>query len=300
MWAFLHTEIEFKELSYAGIKATLRDNDSFRTRLREKVAAQVSKLKGEVDQFAEECAARIRKKRPTGKIVFLFDQLEQIRGSLSTEREVIASVERLFLHHLRLLALPRTHVVYTIPPWLKFVLPGTQVHVLHSIRQWDNDPQRTAYAPGSQQLAAAVSRRFGQDGMERFWRSTAQLDRIVGCCGGHFKDLLRLLQEVITRAAASETLPAEDGHVETAIVQVRGSMLPIADDDAMWLHRVATSRTCALPSSGEEAVSHLTRLIDAHLILYLRNGEEWYDVHPLVRRDVEATAARVAAKANVS
>ncbi len=58
------------------------------------------------------------------KVVFIFDSLEQIRGSLSNEQEVTRSVELLFSSYLKLLAIPYLHVVYTVPPWLSSCFPA--------------------------------------------------------------------------------------------------------------------------------------------------------------------------------
>ncbi|MBZ5626483.1 MAG: ATP-binding protein [Acidobacteriia bacterium] len=37
-------------------------------------------------------------------------------------------------------------------------------------------------------------------------------------------------------------------------------------------------------------IGRLTRFLDTLLVLYLRNGEEWYDLHPLVRDEVQKIA----------
>jgi len=37
-------------------------------------------------------------------------------------------------------------------------------------------------------------------------------------------------------------------------------------------------------------VGRLSRFLDTHLVLYLTNGEDWYDVHPLIRDEVCALA----------
>ncbi len=294
LWNFLvKTDIEFKEFNALGLKLVMRDNDSFRQRVSRALSGHISELEREVKSFAELCGKRIRKKRPaTGKIVFLFDQLEQVRGSLSEAGEVLASVERVFAQNLHRLQLPYLHVIYTVPPWLKFVLPGTPVDVLHCVRQWNNDAQRSAHAPGNQNLLAAIQRRFGSvERMGRFWKDVTQPERLVQVCGGHFKDLLKLVQETIARVGASGRLPAGDDTVASAILAVRTSFLPVALDDALWLAEVSETRRCALRSPSHENVGRLTRLIDTHLVLYLRNGEEWYDVHPLVLPDVLEIAA---------
>ena len=103
--------------------------------------------------------------------MFLVDSLERIQGSLSNERDVMRSVEMLFSTNLELLSIPYLHVVYTVPPWLKFFLPGTSVNmvVLPCIRVWENDHVRTACAPGIESLRSLVEKRFGEGGIDRFF-----------------------------------------------------------------------------------------------------------------------------------
>jgi hypothetical protein len=34
----------------------------------------------------------------------------------------------------------------------------------------------------------------------------------------------------------------------------------------------------------------LSRFLDTHLVLFLTNGKDWYDLHPLIREEVAALA----------
>src|SRR2546427_2831235 len=50
-------------------------------------------------------------------------------------RSVLKSVERLFSIHIEMLKVPYIHAVYTVPPWLKFLLPdrkSTRLNSSHS------------------------------------------------------------------------------------------------------------------------------------------------------------------------
>jgi hypothetical protein len=108
------------------LKLTLKTTPSFREKLQQAMANRIGELKNQVDKFVEDGVKAIRKARGDDRahMVFIFDSLEQIRGSLFNEQEVIRSVERLFTNHLRMLRLPYVHAVYTVPPWLKFALPN--------------------------------------------------------------------------------------------------------------------------------------------------------------------------------
>jgi len=283
------TEVNLKEIGLktgADLKLELRTTPSFRQRLAQALSGRIPELHAEVIGFFEDGFKAIRQKAGAdAKVVFLFDSLEQIRGSLSNEQEVTRSVEVLFSNNLRLLEIPYLHVVYTVPPWLKFVLPGVHMVVLPCLRTWDNDEERTTCVPGMEALRSLTVKRFSQDGLKRFFGAEpfSRVDRLIALSGGHFRDLLLLLRETAIRA---KELPVSDQAIERAITDVRSIFLPISLDDARWLAEIERERATLLKTREPAEISRLTRFLDTHVVLYLRNGEEWYDVHPLVRDEV--------------
>ena len=123
------------------------------------MSGRIGELLSEVREFFEDGIKAVRKVRgDDAKVVFLFDSLEQIRGSLSNEHEVTHSVEVLFSTHIKSLEIPYVHVVYTVPPWLKFVLPGLSMFVLPCLRLWNNDSGRSECASGESAPFRAVPR----------------------------------------------------------------------------------------------------------------------------------------------
>lgn len=274
------------------LKLALKTTPSFRQRLRTVMSGRIGELKNQVDKFLEDAVKAAQSKFGNQRIVFLLDSLEQIRGSLSNEEEVIRSVERLFTHHERMLKLPYLHVVYTVPPWLQFAMPNaTQVVMIPSIRQWNNDETRSRYERGWQVLHGLLRRRFDEGGCERFFGPDPEraAGRLIALCGGHFRDLLLLVRETVLRARA---LPVSEEVTEAAITAVRGNFLPIAIEDAEWLQEIGRLRSAALPSARAGDVSRLTRFLDTHFVLYLTNGKEWYDTHPLIREEVAQIVQR--------
>jgi hypothetical protein len=77
---------------------------------------------------------------------------------------------------------------------------------------------------------------------------------------------------------------------------VRGNYLPIAIDDAQWLHDIELVRGSMLPNTEPASVNRLTRFLDTHFVLYFTNGKEWYDIHPLIRDEVSEICKRDAAR----
>lgn len=166
------TEVLVKELNIkAGVdvKLALRDNPSFRQRLALALSPRLGELREEVNNFFEAGFQAVRERRGQGtKVAFLFDSLEQIRGSLSNEQEVTRSIERLFSDHLKQLHFPYLHVVYTVPPWLKFLYP-TEMLVLPCLQLWHNNKHRSHCAAGNDALRSLITKRFTQAGLERLF-----------------------------------------------------------------------------------------------------------------------------------
>ncbi len=296
------TDVDMEEISLkiggevgAEVKLALRNNPTFRQQVQKTLSTHLGALRQETTTFFEESVKAIRAREGDGiEIVFIFDSLEQVRGSLTNETEVINSVESLFSNHLDALKLPYLHLIYTVPPWLKFLLKNLQVEILPSVQQWQNDPDRTPEPIGNGALWKTIERRlniashggsasvadqlFGLD-----WSSTANpAHRIVDNCGGHFRDLFLLVREALVR---TKDLPLSSAAIEEAVASVRRNFLPLAIEDALWLYRIATTRHPSFQSAAD--VGRLTRFLDSHLVLYFSDTEEWYDVHPLVRPEVE-------------
>jgi hypothetical protein len=319
IWTFLNTEINLKEASAKlgyetpgkelfgsvktglDLKFELKSATNFRRQLQGFLANKLKELKSNVDRFFEYGIKEIRKARGENtQVVFIFDQLEQLRGTLQTEQDVIRSVERIFAIHVDLLKIPYVHAVFTVPPWLKFVLPGTvQITLLSTVHLWNNDVGRTRCKPAWGVFRSLVRRRLGKEGSELlFGRQAAGqklVDDVIGVCGGHFRDLLRLLRDTVVRATSLSNLPVPATVIVNTINAARRDFLPIAQDDARWLAEIARVRATALPSTEATPVNRLARFLDSHFVLYFVNADEWYDIHPLIRDEVAEVVQAAAA-----
>jgi len=98
---------------------------------------------------------------------------------------------------------------------------------------------------------------------------------------------MRLLSEIVRRA---DQLPVSEITIQRAITQVKSELLPIAIEDARWLQRIAETHDTSLLDISQ--LPRLVTFLDSHLVLCYRNGDEWYDVHPLVRDEVRQLARR--------
>ena len=293
-----NTNVELDEVEFglfgdvAKLKLAIRDAQSFRQKLQVALFNRLYETETQVKNFFEDYTKELKERHPhAAGIVFLFDNLEQLRGSATTEREVIGSVQTLFSTHIDRLAIPYIHVIYTVPPWLKFLLAGANVEILPSIVQWNNDPGRSPKGMGDACLREVIQGRFGDDGFLRFFGTDAKADEFVKVSGGNLRDLIRLLREAIKRV---DSLPVSEQVIQASIRTIREQFLPIPTDDAIWLARISKQRESALPNGNPETIARFSLFLDTHLVLFLRNGDEWYDVHPLIREFVEQVAGREA------
>ncbi len=153
------------------MKLELRTGSSFRRQVQGLLANRLGELKNQVDRFFEDGIKLIRARMGDHtKVVFLFDQLEQIRGTRQSEQDVIRSIERIFAVHFDMLKIPYVHMVYTVPPWLKFVLPAmVQITLLPTVHLWNNDPERSRCEPAWAVFHSLVKRRLGEEGLKRLF-----------------------------------------------------------------------------------------------------------------------------------
>ena len=274
-----------------SIKANLKSDPSFKRRLQEGMAGHLGALVGDVREFLESCVRDLKNCLGAQcEFVLLIDSIEHFRGTLVNAREVQSSVENLFVSHSEKLHLPHLHVVYTVPPYLKIrhsnlgarYEPGG-VHNLPAVKLRGRNEARF------QQAYDAMERVVRARGnWERLLGNRSALDRLIENSGGHLRDLLRLLAAVVRRA---NVLPVPGSTADAAIHQMRSEFLPIADDDAVWLAAIARSHQTALPNQGR--LPELARFFDTHLALCYRNGDEWYDVHPIIAEHVIEQAGGV-------
>ena len=270
----------------ASIKASLKTDPDFKKLVQQRMAGHLGTLMNEVYDYFEMCTEAIKRRKSTPvELVLLLDSIEHIRGTTVNAREVQSSVENLFVSHADKLHFPGWHVIYTVPPHLKVSYgnlgslyePGG-VKVLPAFKLRDQAGTRI------ERNYRVVERVVAARGdWSRLLPDRAALDRLICHSGGHLRDLLRLVGGVLTLA---QRIPVPATTVDAAIDQLRTEFLPIADDEALWLAEISRSHQIALSSGDRLPV--LVRFLDTHLALCYRNGDEWYDIHPLIADQVKA------------
>lgn len=294
----LSGEAALGTIGKVGIKANLKNDPSFRRRIQERMAGHIGQLVGDVRAYFEQVLKALRKRHGDDtRVVFMLDSIEHIRGTHVSAEEVQSSVETLFASHSDKLHLPFMHVIYTVPPYLNVRYPSLStlyapggLHWLPALKVKNRTGE--PHAPGLEKLALVLK---GRGDWMRLLGSREQLDRLSLLSGGHLRDLLRLVAEILRRPGS---LPVDEATVTAAINQIRNEFLPIADSDARWLCRIAETGQPSMPDLKD--LADFARFLDTALVLSYRNGSFWYDVHPLIREEVCAqgkVAANVVAEA---
>jgi hypothetical protein len=291
LWDFLaHTDVELQKIGFSAYGASLmlelKNNPTFHQKAEDALRVRFQQFASEARSAMQQAILRLRQAPATQaqRIVVLADGLEKFTPLREEDRGVMeASVEGVFVQHARLLHLP-CHVVYTFPLWLRFrvaelgglydgspaVLPMVKIA----------EPDGTPYAVGIDKMVDLVKRRvrdlariFGDD-------LDATLLPILHSSGGYPRDLLRMVRQLLIDARAFPVKATEAQRVIDELAQqyafvVRGTNLPL-------LKQIAT--THALPQEDAEQVAAFGRLLERWLVLAYRDSDEWYDLHPLVRR----------------
>ena len=216
------------------------------------------------------------------RVVVIADGLEKFTPLREEDRDVMeASVESLFVQHARLLRLP-CHVIYTFPLWLRFrvaelgSLYDSQPLVLPMVKIAEQDGR--PYEAGIEKLRELVRRRIDEPRV--LGAQSGLLTDLVLASGGYPRDLLRMMREVLVRGESFPVAPKVVSRViddlarEYAVI-VRGTHVPMLR---------ALAGTHRMPQGDSGEVAAFGRLLEKWLVLAYRDDDEWYDLHPLVKR----------------
>ncbi len=288
--------VDLGKLLPNDFKIELKTDPSFRQNIQQHLAGHVGALYRDVCAFFSDCVDALRREYgEAAELVVLVDSIDHIRGTSDNAEKVQASIETLFVGHPGKLKIPNVHFVYTVPPYLKVRSPKFGSHYgkgtvamfpLVKVRHKDTGkPHEEGIIALTRIIRARgdVDRLLGVD-----TKAEETLRKIILASGGHVRDLLRLFAEITLRA---HSVPVEPEAVEGAINQLRWELVPISDENALWLERIALSHEASL--GDDKLLPKLAHFLETGLVLCYRNGPEWYDVHPLIREIVIEQAARI-------
>ena len=296
-------ELPFKALKISiDFKNSFTRSPEFRSELRKFLINRQGALDEQIKAFLASLRTKLDEDvKSRNGIVLIFDQLEQDPGALiatSDRSEIIQSAKQLFQNERDSLKLPGIHVILTVPSWLKIVLKGVPIIFVPNFPLWKSDQARTEREPEMDLMREIVKKRFALtsrqyegDHLGSFFGKVDShgkhrvMDILIRTSGGFIRDLLRLLQIVVRDAI---TPPVNEAIATSAIHELRQSYMPIVTKDAEALYRMMTFREVGISDSSDEEIARLANLMNTQMAFFFLNGEDWFDVHPLLREEVQS------------
>jgi hypothetical protein len=265
-----------------GLKAELRDNPSFVVQLREFLDGRIGELVAQAHSIVEAMVEQMRSRWRRGEwkdLVVIVDSLDHNRAlEANTFLEVRRALVNLFDLDRAKLALPRCRTIFTLPSLVTSMEAGV-VRRVTNVKVMDK--QGKPDDAGINALRAVLERRVPGGNLMRIFPDENAVTTLIIESGGNLRMLLGLAMEVITQA---ESLPVDERTLHSAIGEVRNGLLPLSDDERARLRRVAASHE--LPLDNPECWEPVAELLDRRLVLGYRNGDVWYDVHPLLADEI--------------
>ena len=298
---FTTTEVKLEEITLpvadADLKLSLREDPRFKALLENGTRDHLAQLVKQAREFASEAAAFIRHERHDDalKIVLIVDSVERLRGVGSTQEinEVFKSAETVFSSHADKLRFSGLSIVYTVPPYLSALAgglgalySGSRVYMLPSVHIYDGcpvdgaDPKPSAL--GLDAMFNIFEKRYSD--WNAIFGDRSPLDRLALASGGDIRDFFRMIQQVALKWPSAAAV--DDKMLEHAEGAIRNDMQLIAADDMARLALVAQTHQHGLGTLDELPV--FARLLQGKYLLNYRNGEDWYDIHPVLRERVMA------------
>jgi len=301
--AFLGSEVEIEGMTLKvpealELQLKLTQDVSFKTKLYNHLEqnGRLSDLAKQCHEFLDESVGVVSKACPNSQgMVIIVDSFEKVRGDYVHAEKVRRAVETIFIRDRRWLRLP-CHVIFTVPSWLTFFAFGAaaelgRVCILPMCRLMDQHSGKRV-PEGFAAMRKILDKRMQ---LPNVFEDCDPLDNLIEASGGYPRDFLRMMHEVLLMAIMGKVaMPIPPGDLSRLVEDVILAQIdvydkPIFDEDLPLLVEVA--KTHDVPRSKRAQAFRLAELFDHHFVLGYRNGQEWYDLHPLVRKSPKVQAA---------
>ncbi len=267
------------------VQDLLRQDESFRARLRDHLRGRVSEVIQEVRRYAGEIASAIRN-HDDGcvGVALVVDSTEKLAAPGSGQEQMHSAVRNLFVQNGDNLAFPEIHTIYLVPPWLPISDGGALRMALcqfPAVRIEKRGPGAKPDELGLKLMDDVLRARMPE--VEELIAAD-DLRRLYLMSGGIQRVLFQLLHGVARRSRAAASLPVTSAIVESAIDTIREDYLAVTVEAAPWLARI--QETNGLDGLPSEALASLGAYFQAMVVLQFANGTKWYAIHPLMRERV--------------
>ena len=300
---FLNTDLEFSELQLsaklpgagARLGVKLSQEPQLKKLVRERLANHVSTLFEQANGFIVDAVSALREQtgNPDLKVAILVDSLEHIRGPINGADAVYKSILDTFSTQGERLHFNAAHLVYAVPPILSLHansaglnIAGKLLTMWPNIHVCDRHQDDRPDADGLAIMREVIGRRFPR------WRELvpeAELDLVAWHSGGDLRDFFRMLRELLVRADLDAVAipPFDAGQVRQVLAEFR-NQLRLTLTRALSARMREIRRSKQLNTADDADYEPIMRLLDSNLVMNYQNGEPWFDIHPLLRDDIDA------------
>ncbi len=289
------TQISIPEVNAAGAKVMIKQTPDLQRLVSEAIGGATAQLAAKVNAFCKKIVEEVRQHQGEHmQVVLIVDSLERLRVSGLDAQSCYDAIKRTFDTNAEFLKMDDFHVVYSVPPYLPFLIPGIgsffggELYSLPHIKVFETPTNFTQITPvtpceiGLALMVESVRKRYPQ--VEQVMPTT-MLKQLALASSGSMRDYFRLIRSACTKALAkSAALPLNDDKWINAAQQVLHNEMPLAAEDKAWLKTVRATHGAGLEKIDN--LAQLARLFDSSVILAYKNGKNWCDAHYLLHQEL--------------
>jgi hypothetical protein len=275
------------KLALGQLNFNLKRNAEHRDEVANFLRAKTDTFMDVVNEAIEKATAGFRASDANCQgIVVIVDNLDRVLPTLATGQSH-NNHDELFIHAATQMTALACHVIYSLPPELRYSangakltsLYGNQVQMLPMIPVKKRSAEE--HAEGQQILMEMIAQRLQLAGKGAAFEDEKTIERLCAISGGYVRQLMTLTRNTVIN---SGTLPLTSTALEEAIIDLRNNTIPGIRRYLPTLPKIAD--TNSLDEINESA--DYLQLLNSHAILeYLDEDGYWYDVNPIIREAKE-------------
>jgi hypothetical protein len=262
---------------------SLKGSSELRQLLIARLQSQIDSIWHQVDVFISALAAK-----RGGKVAWIMDSLDRVIGQFNNTREVANSVTMMFSQHADKLRFKGVSTIAVVHPWLAAstgaALRADSWTFLPSIRvrQRNGEPDLNRLQILFDISLKRIPNLFDLIDLDK-------VRTLALASGGDLRGYFMLLRNAAVKAATKNKgeQAVEQAMVEQVISDARNQLLPISDDVRAWLAKIHRNKDAVLATHPD--ILELARLLNGKFVMNYRNGDDWYDVNPLLVDEVLKT-----------
>lgn len=298
---FLRSDIQIEGLEWSidtllgdvGVKAKIKDNPLFKQELQRVTRGRIDRVVAASRAFVDEVVVFVKSRsravsprtlEADVRLLLIVDSVERLQGIGDEAKRVFDSVENLFNAHRDKLRFNTLDVIYSVPPHISAMAAAGagRVFTLSMVRVFER-PTSSGHGvvseAGIRKMLDVLDRRSGE------WRdliAETEMRELARVSGGDIRELFSLARETLNLLDPdnAEHFPAPPAAIEQCKKLRRNQFGTIPGEHMAWLKRVERSHSHGLEHA--EGLGTLAQLLDGKLLLQYRNGDNWYEVHPLL------------------